>query len=34
VTVTAVPIPMALPLFLAGLGALGLLRRTRKSRSA
>jgi hypothetical protein len=34
VTVTAVPIPMALPLFLAGLGALGVLRRTRKSRSA
>jgi hypothetical protein len=33
VTVTAVPIPMALPLFLAGLGALGVLRRSRKART-
>jgi hypothetical protein len=34
VTVTAVPIPMALPLFLAGLGALGVLRRARGKRAS
>lgn len=34
VAVTAVPIPMALPLFLAGLGALGVLRRARSKSQA
>lgn len=34
VAVTAVPIPMALPLFMAGLGALGVLRRARSKSQA